>query len=160
MGDSTTSSISGSRRRVARLRRGSRELQYEGPSRICHCGIAAPLCTSWTEQNQGRRFFGCRNYQQGNGCGFFQWHDGQMGERSTEVINELLGHVDRLYDNNVMQGRGDDNQADRIVDEKLSDMHLVMEKLDSKLRKIDGRLGLTICGLVLTWMLIVVYILC
>ncbi|KAK4274656.1 hypothetical protein QN277_017847 [Acacia crassicarpa] len=159
MGDSTASSISGSRRRVARLRRESRELQYEGPRKICHCGIVAPLCTSWTEQNPGRRFFGCRNYQHNNGCGFFQWHDGQMGERSTEVINELLGYVDRLYDDNAMQGRGADNQVDRNVEAKLSDMYLDMVKLDGRLRKLDGRLRLTICGLVLTLVLVVVYIL-
>ncbi len=28
----------------------------------CRCGIPAALKSAWTEQNAGRRFFGCRNY--------------------------------------------------------------------------------------------------
>ena len=33
------------------------------PSTMCHCRVVARLYTSYTVQNPGRRFFGCRNYQ-------------------------------------------------------------------------------------------------
>ncbi|KAK4271121.1 hypothetical protein QN277_019858 [Acacia crassicarpa] len=110
--------MNGSQRRVARLRREGRELQYEGQARICHYGMMAPLCTSSTKQNPRRRFFGCRNYQKGIRCGFFQWHDGEMGARPSQVFNEFLGHVDRYDDCNVMQSRGIDNKVDVNVEEK------------------------------------------
>ncbi|KAK4269513.1 hypothetical protein QN277_022660 [Acacia crassicarpa] len=97
---------------------------------------------SSTEQNPWRRFFGCRNYQQGIGCGFLKWHDREMSERSSQVINELLGHVDRLYNASVMQRRGIDNKVDVNVEEKISDIYLDMEKLDGRLKKVEGRLGL------------------
>ncbi|KAK4265714.1 hypothetical protein QN277_026731 [Acacia crassicarpa] len=160
MGDSSASSMNGSQGRVARLRRGGRQLQYEGQARICHCGMVAPLCTSSTEQNLGRRFFGCRNYQKGIGCGFFQWLDGVMGARPTQVINERVGYVDRYDDGNVMQRRGIDNQVYVNVEEKIADIGLSIEKIDSRLKKVEGRLGLAICGLLFTWLLIVVYIVC
>ena len=47
-----------------RIKRQNREDDYEGPKRFCHCGLLAPRWTSWTNWNPGRRFFGCRYYDQ------------------------------------------------------------------------------------------------
>ena len=49
------------RRRVTLLRSSSRELKYEGEPRYCRHGVA-PRWTSWTDENPGRRFYGCRYY--------------------------------------------------------------------------------------------------
>ncbi|KAI8559699.1 hypothetical protein RHMOL_Rhmol04G0194300 [Rhododendron molle] len=51
----------------------------EGPP--CKCGIPAPIRTSKTEANWGRRFLGCINYKLPNAYGFFYWID---PERDTE----------------------------------------------------------------------------
>lgn len=29
----------------------------------CHCGVDAPLVTSWTDENPGRRFYGCGRFK-------------------------------------------------------------------------------------------------
>ncbi|KAK8708685.1 hypothetical protein V6N13_059723 [Hibiscus sabdariffa] len=36
---------------------------------ICRCGQQADVVTAWTDENPGRRFFGCKNY--GKGLSFF-----------------------------------------------------------------------------------------
>ena len=43
--------------------------------RVCSCGLAAVRCTARTEYNFGRVFYACR-HGRGNGCGFFEWEDG------------------------------------------------------------------------------------
>ncbi|KAL3519726.1 hypothetical protein ACH5RR_017875 [Cinchona calisaya] len=60
---------------------------------ICHCGKASKFRTSWTDENPGRRFFCCENYEESNGCGFLLWYDKPMCEQSTWVIPRLLRNV-------------------------------------------------------------------
>ena len=36
---------------------------YEGEPVYCYCGVKAPLVTSTSNENPGRRFFGCSNYK-------------------------------------------------------------------------------------------------
>ena len=36
---------------------------YEGEPVYCYCGVKAPLVTSISNENPGRRFFGCSNYK-------------------------------------------------------------------------------------------------
>ncbi|XP_028770055.1 uncharacterized protein LOC114727520 [Neltuma alba] len=91
----------GKRRRISLVRQVKVETEYEGPKRFCHCGALAPRWTAWSEKNPGRRFYGCRKYNQGGGCGYFSWHDNEMGQRSIEVISELLSHIDSLYGENL-----------------------------------------------------------
>lgn len=62
---------------------------------VCFCGLKAPLRTSLTFDNPGRRFYGCINYKK-NGCGFFRWHDPEICERGKEYIIELLDQIGRL----------------------------------------------------------------
>ncbi|XP_057765916.1 uncharacterized protein LOC130986504 [Salvia miltiorrhiza] len=64
-----------------------------GDSTYCFCVIEgerlkSPIRTSWTEDNPGRRFYGCQNWKTKK-CRFFKWYDEPMGERAIEVINEL-----------------------------------------------------------------------
>ncbi|XP_057766234.1 uncharacterized protein LOC130986744 [Salvia miltiorrhiza] len=73
--------------------RGSRQMENEYDVKYCNCGfgskrLKATRMTSWTEENPGRRFYGCRNWKTKN-CGFFDWYDEPMSERAMEVINHL-----------------------------------------------------------------------
>ncbi|KAL2559873.1 GRF-type domain-containing protein [Forsythia ovata] len=58
--------------------------------RICHCGHAPVMKTSWTEGNPGRRFWGCRFYGKSQACNFFDWADPPPHDRYKCIINGLL----------------------------------------------------------------------
>ncbi|CAH9113373.1 unnamed protein product [Cuscuta epithymum] len=70
------------------------EFHYPCQPRYCKCRmrngmpVKASLWTSWTDKNQGRRFYGCPNYES-DSCGFFEWHDEPLTGRAKVVINEL-----------------------------------------------------------------------
>ncbi|XP_062164990.1 uncharacterized protein At1g43920, Chloroplastic-like [Alnus glutinosa] len=53
---------------------------------ICLCGVPAPLKTSFTDENFGRLFYGCVNYEVGRSCGFFQWKDSEMCEHARRAL--------------------------------------------------------------------------
>ncbi|WCJ28159.1 hypothetical protein M5689_009866 [Euphorbia peplus] len=57
----------------------------------CQCGELAILRPSWTTDNPGRRFFGCKHYGTAKRpCGFFCWVDEEAPEHYKNVINGLL----------------------------------------------------------------------
>ncbi|XP_028802414.1 uncharacterized protein LOC114757506 [Neltuma alba] len=126
MASSSSSSTARYRRRVALLRQPSREDNYEPPMRYCHHGLVAPRWTAWTDNNPGRRFYGCPNYDQDGGCGYFSWHDGDFGERANIVIKELLDDIDRLYDESSKNQRGEHG---RRLSEELNVIHSELKKL-------------------------------
>ena len=52
------------------------DYEYDGPVKYCYCNVRgcklkAPLKTSWTDENPGRRFFSCRNYSVSKFCKCF-----------------------------------------------------------------------------------------
>ena len=50
--------------RSGAMERSSSSYTSEARSRVfCPCNIEAPLVTSWTEENPGRRFYGCGLYK-------------------------------------------------------------------------------------------------
>ncbi|XP_058763747.1 uncharacterized protein LOC131637175 [Vicia villosa] len=57
----------------------------------CRCGLDAPLMTSWTDANPGRRFYGCGMYkiQGSKRCNHFVWYDEEMGARAKDMISSL-----------------------------------------------------------------------
>ena len=65
-------------------------------STFCLCGRLGKLATSCTENNPGRRFVGCQHFESGNSCGFFQWLDPPMCERSKQIIPGLIRKVENL----------------------------------------------------------------
>ncbi|KAK4271141.1 hypothetical protein QN277_019878 [Acacia crassicarpa] len=148
----STSSTSTRRRRATRLRRVDEDVAERRLSTMCHCGLFARLYTSWTEQNLGRRFFGCRNYQQGKGCCFFKWHDSEMGERAKDVINELLGHVENLNDRNVGLRTMDEGGVAANVEDDIASIYADM-------RNNERRLKQTLFALFITW-LFCLFLLC
>ncbi|KAE9467288.1 hypothetical protein C3L33_00795, partial [Rhododendron williamsianum] len=60
------------------------------PSVMCLCGIRAPLRTSNSEDNPGRRFFGCINYKEYNGCTYFDWFDPPTYARGMDYGRKMV----------------------------------------------------------------------
>ncbi|KAL8511835.1 hypothetical protein ACS0TY_018317 [Phlomoides rotata] len=62
-----------------------------GIGTVCFCGIQTRIRTSWTDNNPGRRFHGCKDWNRvGGGCGFFKWYGTEMSPRAKYVILSLL----------------------------------------------------------------------
>ena len=57
---------------------------------FCHCGIHVDLKTSWSNQNPGRRFLGCKSYEFSSACRFFNWYDPPLIDHSRVVLFGLL----------------------------------------------------------------------
>ena len=55
----------------------------------CDCGLITRRWTSWTDDNPGRRFFGCSQYGKRSHCKFFEWYDPPICPRGAEVILDL-----------------------------------------------------------------------
>ncbi|XP_075666456.1 uncharacterized protein LOC142636206 [Castanea sativa] len=66
--------------------------------RMCYCPSPQKpvLVVSWTENNPGRRFYGCPNYWVGKKCKFFQWIDDEICERGKVLIPEMRQKILRL----------------------------------------------------------------
>ncbi|XP_077243069.1 uncharacterized protein LOC143883611 [Tasmannia lanceolata] len=56
----------------------------------CHCGQRAPLRTSWTSTNFGRRFLGCSGYEMNASCGFFEWVDPPICVRGSAIVPKVM----------------------------------------------------------------------
>lgn len=53
---------------------------------LCNCGVPASQLTSTKDgPNKGREFYGCPNYAEGGGCGFFQWKKPQPKQKKREL---------------------------------------------------------------------------
>jgi len=57
---------------------------------VCHCSSKASLVTAWTDDNPGRRFYGCWRYFQRIKCNFFRCYDPEVPERQKNIIRALL----------------------------------------------------------------------
>ncbi|KAK4278225.1 hypothetical protein QN277_016099 [Acacia crassicarpa] len=146
------------RRKVVLLRRHSRKEQYEGPRRYCHHNLLAPRWISWSEGNPSRRFYGCRNYYQDGGCGYFEWHDGGFGARANEEIKELLNDIDNLYEENNHLRRGDAcaKWYEDLVALEREVMKMKSEFLvkESEVKNVQCKFKLALATLLLTWVLL------
>ncbi|KAL4333057.1 hypothetical protein GQ457_07G010940 [Hibiscus cannabinus] len=62
---------------------------------ICRCEKRTVLKTSWSDDNSGRRFFGCSNYGKKfqNSCRFFQWYELPMSYREKSLLVGLLRKI-------------------------------------------------------------------
>ncbi|KAL9151138.1 hypothetical protein ABFS82_11G033700 [Erythranthe guttata] len=61
----------------------------------CYCGKFSKVQYAFTENNAGRRFLGCCNYQV-NYCDFFEWVDPPMCDRArsfTSIVNKRMSEV-------------------------------------------------------------------
>ncbi|TYG98295.1 hypothetical protein ES288_A10G106000v1 [Gossypium darwinii] len=67
---------------------------------VCYCGNLAKLNMSWSNDNPGRRFFGCKKFGSGfrKPCRFFTWFDPPLTPRSQIVLLGLSIKVRTLED--------------------------------------------------------------
>ncbi|KAK5770600.1 hypothetical protein PVK06_046751 [Gossypium arboreum] len=67
---------------------------------VCYCGNSAKLNTCWSNNNLGRRFFGCKQFDSGfrKSCRFFSWFDPPLTPRLRVVLLGLLKKVKTLKD--------------------------------------------------------------
>lgn len=59
----------------------------------CYCGYDVFVQRGWTQQNPGRRFVACPDYDAHaniRSCNFFRWVDKDMTEWQKEVILQLM----------------------------------------------------------------------
>nr|POE73976.1 hypothetical protein CFP56_56661 [Quercus suber] len=63
---------------------------------FCHCGKRAPVKTSWTGENIGRRFWACEKYGVDDTCGYFVWLDPPLCARGRELLPLLREKIDSL----------------------------------------------------------------
>ncbi|GFP80426.1 hypothetical protein PHJA_000186000 [Phtheirospermum japonicum] len=73
---------------------------YSHERYFCHCDgeKTLNLKTSWTKRNPGRRYWACPKYGTNGYCGIFIWLDGEMCERSKQIIPGLLKKIDKFED--------------------------------------------------------------
>ncbi|XP_057801807.1 uncharacterized protein LOC131016971 [Salvia miltiorrhiza] len=134
-----------------------RKNEYEGDSRYCFCvnegkRLKAPIRTSWTEDNPGRRFYGCKNWKTKK-CRYFKWHDEPMGERAIEVINELKNENLKLIEMNSRSATPSDVEAEIGL---LWDM-IEGLKDESKRARTTNRLFVSI--LIVSWLVLIYVVL-
>ncbi|KAH1120748.1 hypothetical protein J1N35_003908 [Gossypium stocksii] len=65
---------------------------------VCYCGNLAKLNMPWSNDNPGRRFFGCTKFGSGfrKPCRFFSWFDLPLMPHSRFVVLGLLKKVRAL----------------------------------------------------------------
>nr|POF21312.1 hypothetical protein CFP56_33063 [Quercus suber] len=54
------------------------------------------LVVFWTENNPGRRFYGCPNYRVGKKCKFFQWVGDEIYECGKVIIPKMRRKIFKL----------------------------------------------------------------
>ncbi|KAL4285264.1 hypothetical protein GQ457_16G010290 [Hibiscus cannabinus] len=81
---------------------------------VCGCGFPAQLKISWSNDNPGRRFFGCKNYGSlvYRSCRFFSWFDPPMTPRARVII---LGLLKRLRADEVQRRKERAAELDNSV---------------------------------------------
>ncbi|KAH6787384.1 hypothetical protein C2S52_006936 [Perilla frutescens var. hirtella] len=107
--------------------------------------ISSSLSTTSYRRQQGRRFFGCRNYRPGRGvipkagCNHFRWCDVELSDRVKEVINTLKMEKAALLKEN----------------KKLAAENAVHSIANSEMLIMKKRLKRVKFALLVTWLLLV-----
>ncbi|XP_044453063.1 uncharacterized protein [Triticum aestivum] len=74
-------------------------MDYE-PSVNCYYGRKAPLLTSWTDANPGRRYLCCSRATQG--CGFWRWFDPRASPYLRQLLLDLRSKIVRMEGENAL----------------------------------------------------------
>ncbi|XP_024004523.1 uncharacterized protein LOC112081895 [Eutrema salsugineum] len=101
----------------------------------CHCGKVSVVRKAWTDDNPGRRFYGCgaANWKS---CNFFRWFDAEKPQGWQK--NALLEARD------LIREQGDELKKLRaIVGEEGKEMAYVGEKSETSTQNTDMLLQLT-----------------
>ncbi|XP_057770851.1 uncharacterized protein LOC130990642 [Salvia miltiorrhiza] len=131
--------------------RGGRQFQDHQNPRFCECQtdgrrLRAVIMTSWTDENPGRRFYGCRNWKMKN-CGYFDWLDEPISERAKDVINELK----------VMKNKESSSLEPMDMEIEFAKIWNVIEMLKEDSNKNKKKSRLVTAMLVVSWLFIAYY---
>ncbi|XP_050234612.1 uncharacterized protein At4g04775-like [Mercurialis annua] len=83
----------------------------------CSCGELVRRRISWTDDNPGRRFYGCARYskKQMRKCTNFRWYDVDFPERAKQVIRDFMKEVDKLNsENDLLREKEDEFGSSRL----------------------------------------------
>ncbi|KAK6137420.1 hypothetical protein DH2020_028843 [Rehmannia glutinosa] len=134
----------------------------------CHCASKVVLKTSWTNNNPGRRFWACPNYEKGSNCGFFEWLDDEVCSRAKQIIPGLLAKLNKRDDEMTqMQIKESKLEADlvmassrlEIMKQEMNELKIEVNELKKKNRKYRCMLNVLAFGVVFMFCLIVVLLL-
>ncbi|XP_027171459.1 uncharacterized protein LOC113776817 [Coffea eugenioides] len=120
----------------------------------CSCGLTAMVKTSWTNWNPARRFVVC-TLGEDEGCGFWEWYDPTMCERSTQVIPGLLRRMNRMESN-----MEELETSARRWENKAQKLELKVAKLEGEVKKHKTREHYLKRALLGTWAFILLYCFC
>ncbi|GJR07020.1 retrovirus-related pol polyprotein from transposon TNT 1-94 [Tanacetum coccineum] len=81
----------------------------------CACGLEAVIRTSWTNQNPGRRFYGCPTLSP-TCVNFLRWYDPPMCQMSVQIILGLLRSRNELEEIVVMV---EEKRCNQVKDNKI-----------------------------------------
>ncbi|XP_057788896.1 uncharacterized protein LOC131005819 [Salvia miltiorrhiza] len=127
--------------------------EWENNPKFCACEgkkCRASLMTSWTEDNPGRRFYGCRNWKTKN-CGYFDWMDEPMSERAKEVINDLE------RENLKLLKFKESSRSSIDVDSEIAKLWDVLQALKEESRKIRKKSRFMTYILLGSWLMFVYF---
>ncbi|KAE8814166.1 hypothetical protein D1007_08590 [Hordeum vulgare] len=113
-------------------------MAYE-PAKYCRCYPArkAPRWISWSRQNPGRRYYACVDALHG-GCGYVEWHDGELPKFVSDLIGDLRDEVWRLKG----QGNvGQDHQQAAMVAPNEDATSLMLVSVQDDLRKKNAEIA-------------------
>ncbi|GAB4827021.1 hypothetical protein Ancab_040015 [Ancistrocladus abbreviatus] len=113
----------------------------------CSCGLPCQLKTSWTEENPGKIFYRCQNFdpriRQG-GCKYFKWatHEAIDG-KAKELLMSMKNKINALERENLIL-KNSLYEADQRLDEvriefgnKLDDLVVVIASMEVEKHKVD-----------------------
>ncbi|XP_057803108.1 uncharacterized protein LOC131018399 [Salvia miltiorrhiza] len=131
--------------------RGGRQFQDLQNPRYCECHTdgkrtRAVIMTSWTDENPGRRFYGCRNWKTKN-CGLFDWIDEPMTERAKDIINELK----------IMKNKESSSSEPMDVEMEFAKIWNVIQMLKEDSIKNMKKTRLVTAMLIVSWMCMACY---
>ncbi|KAK8692057.1 hypothetical protein V6N13_075539 [Hibiscus sabdariffa] len=83
------------RRATSRISNWHEGMEEPSAFPLCGCGFSAQLRTSWSNDNPGRRFFGCKNHGSlvHHACRYFSWFGPPMTPRARVVMVGLLKKI-------------------------------------------------------------------
>ncbi|XP_057793164.1 uncharacterized protein LOC131009773 [Salvia miltiorrhiza] len=132
--------------------RGRRQFGGSDNTMYCECEvegqkIRASIMTSWTDENPGRRFYGCRNWKKKN-CGFFDWIDEPINGRAKQVINELKNDNVKL-----IKVKESSMSAAIDVEAEIAKLGALMEVLKKDSKKMRKKIRFLTTLLFSSWLL-------
>ncbi|KAG5542935.1 hypothetical protein RHGRI_015882 [Rhododendron griersonianum] len=92
--------------------------------------------TSLTVKNPGRRFLGCMNYKEKNGCNFFVWIDPETCPRGLEYAKIMQAKKEELEKGRQMV----EEENDALV-VKLADLTEMNVNLTTTIEAVNAQIG-------------------